>query len=54
MANLFPLIDELFKVFLTNTCNRLYFCRPFIYLMLFNVNILQLLYQKSATGRHNM
>jgi len=54
MANVLPLIDELFNVFLSNACNGLYVWRSFIYLTFFNVNILQLLYQKSAVGRHNV
>jgi len=33
MANLLPLIDEIFKVFLCNTCNGLYFWYSFIYLL---------------------
>jgi len=37
MANLLSLIDELFNVFLSNTCNGLYFWHSFIYLTLFNV-----------------
>jgi hypothetical protein len=44
--NLLPLIDELFNVFFSDTCNGLYSWRSFIYLTFFNLNVLQFLYKK--------